>query len=162
MMPHKIIYALGLLCCAITGVSAQTASDRSAMEQALKRYFENYGNGLSGFPVTATLNSVDVNSSGRVLTITASERFGEQEFTPEVVRGIYRNVSNILPKAYREAMLLQAKAIGRDSLNAFVDTLMLSNYKDYCAIVDADESDLVRKNRLRRSYGNTLWWYLDN
>ena len=102
MMPHKIIYALGLLCCAITGVSAQTASDRSAMEQALKRYFENYGNGLSGFPVTATLNNVDVNSSGRVLTITASERFGEQEFTPEVVRGIYRNVSNILPRAYRD------------------------------------------------------------
>ena len=67
-----------------------------------------------------------------------------------------------LPKAYREAMLLQAKAIGNDSLNAFVDTLMLSNYKDYCAILDADESDLVRKNRLRRSYGNTLWWYLDN
>ena len=72
------------------------------MEQALKRYFENYGNGLSGFPVTATLNNVDVNSSGRVLTITASERFGEQEFTPEVVRGIYRNVSNILPRAYRD------------------------------------------------------------
>ena len=71
------------------------------------------------------------------------------------------NVQN-LPKAYREAMLLQAKAIGRDSLNAFVDTLMLTNYKDYCAILETDESDLVRKNRLKRQYGNTLWWYLDN
>ncbi len=71
------------------------------------------------------------------------------------------NVQN-LPKAYREAMLLQAKAIGRDSLNVFVDTLMLTNYKDYCAILETDESDLVRKNMLRRQFGNTLWWYLDN
>ena len=59
-------------------------------------------------------------------------------------------------------MLLQAKAIGKDSLNAFVDTLMLTNYRDYCAILETDESDLARKNRLRREYGNTLWWYLDN
>lgn len=67
-----------------------------------------------------------------------------------------------LPKAYREALLLQAKAIGQDSLNAFVDTLMLTEYKDYCAILESDESELIRKNKLRRSYGNTLWWYLDN
>ena len=67
-----------------------------------------------------------------------------------------------LPKAYREAMLLQAKAIGNDSLNAFVDTLMLTEYKDYCAILESDESEIVRKNKLRRLYGNTLWWYLDN
>ena len=71
------------------------------------------------------------------------------------------NVQN-LPKAYREAMLLQAKAIGKDSLNAFVDTLMLNQYKDYCSILESDESTLVRKNKLRRSFGNTLWWYLDN
>ncbi|MBO4563907.1 MAG: hypothetical protein J5720_00570 [Bacteroidaceae bacterium] len=67
-----------------------------------------------------------------------------------------------LPKAYREALLLQAKAIGQDSLNAFVDTLMLTEYKDYCAILESDDSELIRKNKLRRSYGNTLWWYLDN
>jgi len=66
-----------------------------------------------------------------------------------------------LPRAYREAMLLQAKAIGRDSLDAFCDTTMLASYRDYSAIHDADEPELVRKNRLRRAYGNTLWFYLD-
>ena len=102
MRPYRIIYALGLFCCLVTGASAQSASDRSAMEQSLKRYFENYGNGLSGFPVTASLSSVNVDTSERILTITATERFGEQEFTPEVVKRIYDNVGNILPRAYRD------------------------------------------------------------
>jgi hypothetical protein len=66
-----------------------------------------------------------------------------------------------LPKAYREALLLQAKAIGRDSLNAFADTLMLAAYRDYSDIKDSDEKEIVRNNRLRRNYGNTLWWHIE-
>ena len=66
-----------------------------------------------------------------------------------------------LPKVYREAMLLQAKAIGQDSLNAFADTLMLSHYRDFCTIRDADDNPVVCTNRLRRAYGNTLWFYLE-
>ena len=67
-----------------------------------------------------------------------------------------------LPKAYREAILLQAKAIGRDSLNAFADTLMLAAYRDYCDIRNSEEKEIVVNNRLRRNYGNTLWWHIDN
>ena len=66
-----------------------------------------------------------------------------------------------LPKAYREALLLQAKAIGRDSLSAFADTSMLAAYRDYAEIKSSEEKEIVRNNRLRRNYGNTFWWYVE-
>lgn len=68
----------------------------------------------------------------------------------------------LLPKAYREAMLLQAKAFGRDSLNSFADTVMLAAYRNYQQIYHTNEKETIRYNRLRRNYGNTLWWYIDN
>ena len=66
-----------------------------------------------------------------------------------------------LPRAYREALLLQAKAMGRNVLNNFADTLMLANYKSYCEIKASEPDSLVRANRLHRQFGNTLWWHLD-
>jgi len=88
------------------------------------------------------------------------------------LRGFTRDIKNYydlsspdkvmkLPKAYREALLLQAKAIGRDSLSAFTDTLMLTAYHDYSDIKNSEEKEIVRNNRLRRNYGNTLWWYVE-
>ena len=79
---------------------AQTSADRSNMEQALRSFFQNYGNGYSGFPVTASLSGIDVDNNSRVVKITATERFGEQEFTPEIVKSIYSRIKNIIPKAY--------------------------------------------------------------
>lgn len=70
------------------------------------------------------------------------------------------NVMN-LPKAYRQAMLLQAKSIGRDSLQSFADTLMLSEYRGYRELQASDTTQSVKEGLLRRYYGNTLWWYLD-
>lgn len=90
------VAALLMTVCAM----AQTSSDRSSMEQALRSYFQNYGNGYSGFPVTASLSSIDVDANSRVVKITATERFGEQEFTPDIVKGIYSRIRNIIPKAY--------------------------------------------------------------
>ncbi len=78
----------------------------------------------------------------------------------------YYNLSNPtdvmkLPKAYREAMLLQARSIGKDSLVAFADTLMLSEYRGYKTLQAADTAQNVKEALLRRDYGNTLWWYID-
>ncbi|MBO4451376.1 MAG: hypothetical protein J5770_03050 [Bacteroidaceae bacterium] len=88
------------------------------------------------------------------------------------LRGFIRDIKNYydlsspdkvkeLPKAYREALLLQAKAISRDSLSGFADTLMLAAYRDYSDIKDSDEKEIVRNNRLHRNYGNTLWWHVE-
>ena len=90
------VAALLMTVCAM----AQTSSDRSSMEQALRSYFQNYGNGYSGFPVTASLSSIDVDANSRIVKITATERFGEQEFTPDIVKGIYSRIRSIIPKAY--------------------------------------------------------------
>lgn len=78
----------------------------------------------------------------------------------------YHNTStpqavNDLPRAYREALLLQARNISRDSLNAFADTATLARYEAYCQLRDSEPDSLHRANRLHRQYGNTLWWYLD-
>ena len=83
-----------------------------------------------------------------------------------LVRKYHPELSNpsavtTMPRAYREALLLQARAISNDSLAAFADTLMLANYREYVKTRDEETDSLVRANRLRRLFGNTLWWHLD-
>ena len=82
------------------------------------------------------------------------------------------SVSTIdLPRAYREALIVEADSIGDDSLNSFADTLMLQNYRDYLDMrdgrteigdgrVDAGD-ETARANYLRRKFGKTLFWYFD-
>lgn len=66
-----------------------------------------------------------------------------------------------LPKAYREALLLQAKNISNDSLMAFADTLMLNDYLAYRTIMEEETDSLQRANLSRKKFGNTLWRYFD-
>lgn len=102
MILKKIVLILSLFAVTTVIANAPTTADRTSMEQALKAFFENYGNGISGFPVTSKLSSVNVDDAGRVVVITATERFGEQEFTPEVVKNIYSRIRSILPPTYRD------------------------------------------------------------
>ncbi len=78
----------------------------------------------------------------------------------------YYNLNNpvnvmALPRAYREAMLLQARSISMDSLNSYADTLMLTEYKNYHQIQESDTAAIIKANILRRDFGKTLWWYID-
>ena len=93
-----------ILVCLLTPtlIIAQTSSDKASLDRILKSYFENYGVGLSGFPVRSTLESCVVNSDSKHLTITADTKFSEQEFTPEVVKKIYQQIESRLPNAYRD------------------------------------------------------------
>jgi hypothetical protein len=102
MILKKIVLVISLFAVTTVIANAPTTSDRTSMEQALRSFFENYGNGLSGFPVTSKLSSVSVNEEGHEILITATERFGEQEFTPEVVKSIYSRIRTILPPNYRD------------------------------------------------------------
>ena len=70
-----------------------------------------------------------------------------------------------LPKAYREALILEASMIGEDSLSQFCDTAMLSLYRGYLDLrheYGSDSLTVERRNYTRRQFGNTLWWFLDN
>ncbi len=100
MRPQRIFYTFIIFLFAAVTVHAQS-SDRSAMEQALRTYFQNYGNGYSGFPVSASLSSLTIDPQEKVIKVTASERFSEQEFTPEIVKGIYAKMRTIIPHSYR-------------------------------------------------------------
>lgn len=88
------------------------------------------------------------------------------------LNGFYRSLRNYyhisnpsdvleLPKVYREAMLLQAKSISKDSLESFADTLMLAQYEKYKTMQETDTAENIKQNILRRDFGNTLWWYID-
>ena len=82
-------------------VHAQGAADRSALEQSLKNYFTNYTTAPSGFQMINSLSSVRVDDSQRIIDITAHENFSAQEFTPQLVKNIYSQVKDILPRAYK-------------------------------------------------------------
>ena len=58
-----------------TIATAQTSSDKASLDRTLKSYFENYGEGLSGFPVRSTLESCVVSNDSRHITITADTKF---------------------------------------------------------------------------------------
>ena len=77
---------------------------------------------------------------------------------------------DLLPKAYREALLLtgQRKAAldgvilsGSDTLATLSDQSLLAQFRDYnelqAEITDASE----RVNRTHREFGKTYWWYYD-
>lgn len=90
-----------LLATSVPIAHAQSSYDRSQLEQSLRSYFKTYGNGYSGFPVSGGLSSVSVNPDNKTITVTATERFSEQEFTPEIVKNIYSKIKSMLPKAYQ-------------------------------------------------------------
>ena len=73
-----MVLATCLLLLLATGTQAQNTSDRSALEQSLRYYFEHYGPGRSGFLVKATLNSVQVDDEHHNIRITANDGFSEQ------------------------------------------------------------------------------------
>ena len=98
LVEHLLLVLLCVLTPSIA--SAQTSTDKSALDRMLKSYFENYGNGLSGFPVRSTLESCVVDNESKRISITADSKFSEQEFTPEVVKRVYRDIKNRMPKAY--------------------------------------------------------------
>ncbi len=111
-----LITYLSLVCAFLFSfmpMMAQTSSDKQALDNALRKYFENYTQGLSGFPVNSKFSNSQVDTEQRTITVTANYRFGEQEFTPEVVKSIYRQVQNILPAAY-ERYRLRIRTNGHD------------------------------------------------
>ena len=67
-----------------------------------------------------------------------------------------------LPRLYKEALVIEASAIGEDSLNNFCDSVALQTYRDYTALCKEYESETQRYNYTRRRFSNTFYWYRDN
>lgn len=81
--------------------------------------------------------------------------------------------SNVLPKAYGEAVVLAFEqhldSISTNKLDAsilenlykVVDTLTINERKEYMEMKYSITNDVERMNKLRRKYGNTYWWYYE-
>lgn len=67
-----------------------------------------------------------------------------------------------LPKAYKEALLIESSQISFDSLNNFSDTITLKTYNDYQKLCEEYTDNTERYNYTRRQFGTTFIWYFFN
>ena len=80
---------------------SQTSGGRQALERGVRSYIENYGNGRSGFPVNSNVTSINVDDDAREVVIKCNDNFSAQEFTPEIVEGIYKKLREAMPEEYK-------------------------------------------------------------
>lgn len=72
-----------------------------------------------------------------------------------------------LPQAVKEALLLSKSFEFKDSLisdtcyYSLVDTATVVKFIDYKLVSDTINDSTERRNRLRRKFGDTFWWYYD-
>lgn len=71
-------------------------------------------------------------------------------------------ISVELPRHYQEAVILQHPEFTPDSLPIYINKVYVERYQGYLTMKDSIQSDAERKNRTRREYGNTYYWYYDN
>lgn len=90
-----------LLFLAINGMAAYAqATGRSALEEAVRKYFSAYQ--AAGYKPADAMraDSLRIDENARTLTVFANEPFTSQTFTPETVRRIYKELSLRLPQPY--------------------------------------------------------------
>lgn len=66
-----------------------------------------------------------------------------------------------LPRAYQEAIIMQNE-FTPDSLPIYINKVYVERYAGYQAMKDSLSNATERKNRTRREYGSSYWWYFDN
>ena len=76
-------------------------------------------------------------------------------------------IGDSLPQAVKEALLLSKSFEFKDSLisdtcyYSLADTATVVKFIDYKLVSDTINDSTERRNRLRRKFGDTFWWYYD-
>ncbi len=65
-----------------------------------------------------------------------------------------------LPRYYREALTLY-HVQRNDTVSLRADSLTLDRFKAYQTLQQKEGSPLEERNRMRREFGDTYWWYYD-
>ena len=65
-----------------------------------------------------------------------------------------------LPRYYREALVMY-HVQRNDTVSSRADSLTLDRFKVYQTLQQKDGSPLEERNRMRREFGDTYWWYYD-
>ena len=68
--------------------------------------------------------------------------------------------ADTLPRYYKEALAIYADRYQTDDLAGKVDSLLITRYQDYKKEKQFT-SPTEERNRMRREYGDTYWWYFD-
>lgn len=69
-------------------------------------------------------------------------------------------IVNELPRAYQEAVIMQNEYT-QDSLPLFINKDYVERYAKYKSMKKSISDATERKNRTRREFGDTYWWYYD-
>ena len=64
-----------------------------------------------------------------------------------------------LPRYYREAMLLYQQEASDTTLWKVQDSTMIHHYLAFQKLHQGGQSSMPEKNRIRKEFGNTYWWY---
>ena len=72
------------------------------------------------------------------------------------------SLSYEVPRAYQEAIILQHPEFVGSSIPIYINMNNVDRYAGYLAMKDSITDKVERKNRTRREYGDTYWWYFDN
>ena len=82
-----------------------TTLDKNDVED-LQKYFQKYKAKGVDFPKAPQMMSYSINNPSQTITITVSDVFGGQEFSPDVVNKIYKKVGKILSKPYNKYKII--------------------------------------------------------
>ena len=82
-----------------------TTLDKNDVED-LQKYFQKYKAKGVDFPKAPQMMSYSINNPSQIITITVSDVFGGQEFSPDVVNKIYKKVGKILSKPYNKYKII--------------------------------------------------------
>ena len=81
-----------------------------------------------------------------------------EEFAQAV--GVLLAPQDTLPRHYREAMTLY-RSQHADSVFAQQDSLVQARYAEYKKLQAEPGAPLQERNRMKRNFGHTYWWYYD-
>ena len=65
-----------------------------------------------------------------------------------------------LPRYYREALVMY-HVQRNDTVSSRADSLTLDRFRAYQTLQQKEGSPLEERNRMRREFGDTYWWYYD-
>lgn len=70
---------------------------------------------------------------------------------------LFYEINDSLPLHYKEALMLK---LGEDNFKEEVgDTALISKYDEYKKLGDSFPDAIQKRNKLRRKFGDTYWWY---
>lgn len=80
------------------------------------------------------------------------------DFAREI--GKYYKVDSVIPKHYREALILH-NHLRSHPITVYHDSVLDADYKDYLSLRRESTNATLRKNKAHDTYGNTYWYYYE-